>query len=205
MGACAGDVLKVCQAGTVVETDCAATGLTCVETIGVGASCVDGNACVPNCIGRQCGSDGCGGSCGDCSKDDTCTADGQCVSDTCTPQCAGRVCGSDGCGGICGVCPEGQACNDGSCESATPCPDGSLPVDGKCPDGTIDTDGTDGGGAGTDAGEDAIAGDSDSGCAVAFSAAATPREPTRGAGLLLVAFAMLIAILRRRDHGQASA
>jgi MYXO-CTERM domain-containing protein len=62
-----------------------------------------GVACVPACTGRQCGPDGCGGSCGTCPATDTCSAAGECV---CTPQCAGKTCGPDGCGGSCGgPCP----------------------------------------------------------------------------------------------------
>jgi hypothetical protein len=37
-----------------------------------------GNSCVPQCTGRACGTDGCGGSCGNCNSGNTCTADGQC-------------------------------------------------------------------------------------------------------------------------------
>jgi hypothetical protein len=42
-------------------------------------------ACVPNCAGKSCGSDGCGGSCGTCAAGQTCNASGQCVSG-CVPQ-----------------------------------------------------------------------------------------------------------------------
>lgn len=34
--------------------------------------------CVPACSGRECGSDGCGGSCGSCTGTETCSAAGQC-------------------------------------------------------------------------------------------------------------------------------
>jgi hypothetical protein len=63
---------------------------------------LSGIACVPNCTGRQCGTDGCSGSCGTCPGTESCSPTGQCV---CTPQCAGKTCGPDGCGGSCGVCP----------------------------------------------------------------------------------------------------
>jgi V8-like Glu-specific endopeptidase len=40
-------------------------------------------ACAPACEGRACGSDGCGGSCGDCSGGaDSCSSEGQCVAAT---------------------------------------------------------------------------------------------------------------------------
>lgn len=42
-------------------------------------------SCVPKCIpeNRVCGDDGCGNSCGTCSENETCTADGQCASLSC--------------------------------------------------------------------------------------------------------------------------
>jgi hypothetical protein len=66
----------------------------------------DAGECLGNCVGRQCGDDGCGNSCGTC---DTLAAPycdelaGRCTA-TCTPVCAGRNCGDDGCGGTCGTC-----------------------------------------------------------------------------------------------------
>jgi hypothetical protein len=68
---------------------------------------------VPNCTGKQCGSDGCGGSCGTCNG--TCTASGQCQG-TCVPDCTGKTCGSDGCTGSCGTCSGGLECgSSGTC------------------------------------------------------------------------------------------
>jgi hypothetical protein len=40
--------------------------------------------CAPRCDGRQCGADGCGGSCGTCQSDQSCDSSGQCI--------AGNVC-----------------------------------------------------------------------------------------------------------------
>jgi hypothetical protein len=80
-------------------------------------ACVDhsGTTCTPTCTGKQCGSDGCGGSCGTCPSGQTCNANGQCTT-TCTPNCTGKSCGSDGCGGSCGTCPSGQTCDaNGQC------------------------------------------------------------------------------------------
>jgi agmatine/peptidylarginine deiminase len=71
--------------------------------------------CQPQCSGKQCGSNGCGGSCGTCAAGSTCNASGQCVA-TCTPQCGGKQCGSNGCGGSCGTCAAGSTCNaSGQC------------------------------------------------------------------------------------------
>ena len=48
--------------------------------------------CEQECEGKECGDDGCGGSCGNCAPSDTCI-NGQCV---CVPTCAGKECGDDG-------------------------------------------------------------------------------------------------------------
>ncbi len=43
--------------------------------------CVSGTCayCTPRCAGRECGPDGCGGSCGSCEQGETCSAAGRCV------------------------------------------------------------------------------------------------------------------------------
>lgn len=67
------------------------------------------SACVPNCSGKTCGDDGCGGSCGICLKGRSCV-EGNCA---CTPNCTNKMCGSDGCGDVCGSCyPEDQCINN---------------------------------------------------------------------------------------------
>lgn len=71
--------------------------------------------CVPDCDGRDCGDDGCGGSCGAC-EDGSCLENGTC----CTPDCGDRKCGDNGCGGSCGSCLFGSVCQDGAC--IVPCP-----------------------------------------------------------------------------------
>jgi hypothetical protein len=79
--------------------------------------------CVADCDGRQCGDDGCGGTCGTCGFDEVTTellacVDGACVPG-CTPTpvlCETRSCGDDGCGGSCGTCPNNTTCSaDGRC------------------------------------------------------------------------------------------
>jgi len=63
-----------------------------------------GGLCVPQCTGRECGNDGCGGLCGTCDTDFFCDVVGQCISNTCTP--AANPCGTFECGtatnGTCG-------------------------------------------------------------------------------------------------------
>lgn len=69
--------------------------------------------CVPQCDGKECGINGCGGTCGTCDAAQTECVSGGCV---CTPSCDGKSCGEDGCGGVCGSCAEGEECvSDGSC------------------------------------------------------------------------------------------
>ncbi len=91
---------------------------TCTLGGGVG-SCI----CMPQCTGRACGSDGCGGTCGSCDAGTMCSG-GTCA---CVPQCTGRGCGPDGCGGTCGTCASGT-CNTttGMCEGCTPVCTGKL-------------------------------------------------------------------------------
>ncbi len=99
-----------------------------------GAKC----GCIPSCTGKQCGSDGCGGSCGTCKSNEWCDQTGKCIV-VCTPQCTGKKCGPDGCGGTCGTCPAGQQCNaSGQCVCVPNClnkacgPDGCGGSCGTC-------------------------------------------------------------------------
>lgn len=55
------------------EVESCADGLSCNPDT---ASCQAG--CVPHCAGKQCGDDGCGGTCGDCPGGAICTKYGQC-------------------------------------------------------------------------------------------------------------------------------
>jgi len=97
--------------------------------------------CIPDCNGKTCGPDGCGGSCGDCPKDFVCIEDsGKC----CMPECKGKLCGDDGCGGECGTCPEGHECGKYNqcvpvcapdCEGRECGPDGCEGSCGDCPPG----------------------------------------------------------------------
>jgi hypothetical protein len=84
-----------------------------------GQQCMNEECCAPNCTGKQCGPDGCGGSCGTCSAPNTCDAAGQC---TCVPNCTGKQCGPDGCGGSCGTCSAPNACDaSGQCACTPRC------------------------------------------------------------------------------------
>jgi Cys-rich repeat protein len=101
------------------------------------------DTCVPNCTGKCCGGNGCGGTCpnacvpGEVCDLGTCLCklDVQCISNedcpqgyycdltvneckevVCTPNCTGKCCGSDGCGSTCpNTCSTGYTCDPGSC------------------------------------------------------------------------------------------
>ena len=73
----------------------------------------------PSCAGAECGSDGCGGFCGQCPEGELCV-DGGCVP--CDPTCTDKECGPDGCGGICGTCSgEASDCVGGVCVDPDSC------------------------------------------------------------------------------------
>ncbi len=92
--------------------------------------------CVPNCTGRICGYDGCGGTCGE--NDGKCTGglhcnytNGQCA-DQCYFDCIGKACGDDGCGKTClPGCASGVECHaDGYCVDEGKCQASSTEL--KC-------------------------------------------------------------------------
>lgn len=122
------------------------TGKTAVDCAGNPCSpnCPDGAwkcACIPSCANKQCGSDGCGGSCGSCGPGQACSPSGTCA---CVPNCSGKTCGPDGCGGVCG--PNGGGCgselyecSDGVCKqvkcytfASGPCTTDSDCCEGAC-------------------------------------------------------------------------
>ncbi len=107
----------------------------------IGGNCTECNparcaappeTCAPRCENKECGADGCGGTCGSCAEGELCNYLGKCVIPVpcpwacadgevcfagacCRPNCANRECGTDGCGGFCGPvptgsCDEGQVC-----------------------------------------------------------------------------------------------
>jgi hypothetical protein len=78
----------------------------CVAMLLVSAMSSTPGQCIPACGAKQCGSDGCGGVCGDCPPDtpNCLESTGQCTNQ-CIADCALKQCGDDGCGGSCGECP----------------------------------------------------------------------------------------------------
>jgi hypothetical protein len=95
--------------------------------------------CTPQCAGRKCGDDGCGGHCGTCKDGLACVEKtGRCVACAnndcdCEPNCNRRVCGDDGCGGSCGECEDGSVCDDdhGLCKMPT-CGNGMVEGQEEC-------------------------------------------------------------------------
>lgn len=151
-GACVGCGDGVCDAANgELCTNCPADcGCTAGTTCDPGGSCV----CVIDCDGKECGADGCGGTCGVCGAGDVCTAGGQCqcpsavtcvdgccplATDTCDLSglccdplagCDGKDCGSDGCGGTCGACGDADECTAGLCQPL--CGNGNCAADETC-------------------------------------------------------------------------
>jgi hypothetical protein len=101
-----------------------------------GRKCFEGECCNPNCDGKNCGDDGCGGQCGECVGDGLCIEGACCVS-----ECQGKECGEDGCGGTCGECFGAQdECTAGICQCIPDCAgkdcgdDGCELTCGECSD-----------------------------------------------------------------------
>jgi hypothetical protein len=125
--ACDVDVDKcVCAVGD-------ACGEACCEEPAV---CFGDACCTPACEGKDCGDDGCGGTCGTCGEGDYCSA-GKC-GPICNSDCAegdkecnGDMTGYKECKKVCDDCGVGG----GPCFQFTPffgCEAGSKCVDGEC-------------------------------------------------------------------------
>ena len=109
-----------CNGTSVMACAADGAGWFVVETCTGSSMCDDGTGtcvCVANCANKDCGDDGCGGSCGTCPGGASCNL-GSC---DCTASCAGKQCGDDGCGGSCGTCPGGQSCSFGTCACNPQC------------------------------------------------------------------------------------
>ena len=135
----AGDCLDSCVSGPESCTGCAyetGCGQNYEKCAGVPLD-FGQTECVANCAGKQCGTDGCGGSCGSCNETDTCQA-GACVPNECTPSCPeDGTCGaSDGCGGTCGCPVAGQLCEAGVCVNSGDCA-GGITYEGCCAGDTV--------------------------------------------------------------------
>jgi hypothetical protein len=120
---CSGNGYKTC--GNYDSDSCLewSSGVTACPS---GQTCQNGQcvaSCTPDCSGKTCGDNGCGGTCGTCASGKTCSA-GVCVADCVPKTCSALVnytCGSwpDGCGNTidCGTCESGKSCSAGKCAS----------------------------------------------------------------------------------------
>jgi hypothetical protein len=95
--------LTCTHGGACCFGQCCASGEQCLP----GGVC--GPPCVPDCRGRTCGGDGCGGSCGDCGPDCLCY-DGTCQCDTICP--SHSQCGDQCCGDQQTCCLDRECCDD---------------------------------------------------------------------------------------------
>ena len=119
-GLCLGGAPLVCNDGNECTADACLKTQGCVHSpVANGTPCgLQGwycqssicTHCNPACGGKECGSDGCNGSCGTCGAGETCTAQGQCIS-----SCVG--------------CAPWQSCVNGVCQD--PAPTGTCPYGGE--------------------------------------------------------------------------
>ncbi len=130
-GACCGDGACTEAQGENCGTCPADCGCPEGEACGGGGVCEP--ACVPDCDGRACGADGCGGSCGECPEGEVCGGDGACAPppDSCGDGAcdAGEDCAN--CAADC-ACEAGQDCTNGMCVDAPRCGDGACDPGEDC-------------------------------------------------------------------------
>jgi agmatine/peptidylarginine deiminase len=187
-GCCDGRTVRYCENRAPQAQDCG-TGATCGWSSGdgwydCGYSGADPSgsfpiacpgACTPACSGRECGTDGCSGSCGDCADGGSCDASGSCVpapveptpdaiddpgpsqdlaaelpgadEGACVASCPPGWCGENGCGGRCAECAAGFWCNAQShCVADVSPGTDLLESDALSEDSGPATDGRNGGG-----------------------------------------------------------
>ena len=107
------------------------TGVDEGTECGLGKVCFEDDCCSAqaNCQGLACGTNGCGGTCGECPEYAACEA-GVCVEEVCEPQCDDKQCGDNQCGGSCGECGGQDGCVDGKCECVPACENKDCGNDG---------------------------------------------------------------------------
>lgn len=132
-----------------------AGALLAMARSGIDASAQHNGGCSPDCTGKQCGNDGCGGSCGECTPPATCGGSGfvNVCGAPCTPNCAGKECGDDGCGGSCGSCGPTATCGGGGVPGKC-----GVPCDPACSEKECGPDGCGGDCGSCAAGESCLEG-----------------------------------------------
>lgn len=164
-----------------------------------------GPVCTPDCAGKECGSDGCEGTCGDCDAGEACNA-GVCEAEGCQDECTE---GDNSCaGGQAFSCVKGP---DGCWSKAADNCVGKdmICVDGACVEDTGTPTGNDGEDAGTstgtgpaDAGSSADtsgAGNSGGGGNSSSSGGCSATPGGAGTPLVLSAALLLLLAWRRKD------
>ena len=122
------DVAPDVALDVVPDVETPPTDITPAEEVQPAADVPPETTCEPECDGKQCGPNGCGGTCGDCDPGKLCSQ-GACIDPgTCGANCEGKICGPDGCGGICGYCTYPEVCDpEGQCvEVCVPSCDGKF-------------------------------------------------------------------------------
>jgi hypothetical protein len=92
--------------------------------------CIEGVCCKPNCTGKECGPDGCGGTCGECPEAETPCSQPTCLTGKCTSKPAEGPC-DDG-----DACTTGDHCTGGTCTGDEPDCDDANPCTADSCDGT---------------------------------------------------------------------
>jgi len=115
----------------VDEAHCGACGNECAAGEACSAGeCRDDGVCVPDCDGRSCGDDGCGGTCGSCSSGELCAMGGVCVCGDAATTCGGECVDVRSDAAHCGAC--GVACGEGESCAAGRCVEAPVPSSGGC-------------------------------------------------------------------------
>lgn len=145
------DVIQMCPLGCNADhSGCeGGSGCTSDAQCGSGQVCYRQACCTPQCTGKCCGDNGCGGTCpdlcaasGQTCNNGSCRCEGACQTPTCPSM--NKSCGSyaDPCGGpdiFCGNCIDNARCNtNGQCEcvasacGTTCCAAGQTCNNGAC-------------------------------------------------------------------------
>ena len=125
---------NACKVGVCTQNKCVAqnqpNNTGCTTSAGKAGGCSNGTCvCSPQCNGKECGDDGCGGTCGSCSGGQMCVG-GQCVDCQNDAQCSGLN-GNNG-------CLEGW-CDAGACKTRNAASTKSCGTSGTCRSGTCCT------------------------------------------------------------------
>ena len=102
-----------CKNGNVIECIQGGTWDLVQNCHGLGCSnaqCLTIPPCTPSCVGKTCGDNGCGGSCGTCAGSETCVSS-QCTKPTCQG-CSGIEAASSGTG----CTTDNRGTGEGDCE-----------------------------------------------------------------------------------------